>query len=67
MFKPNEQAGARLFCLILCGHLYVIGRARARVCVPAQRLLLTSGLIWAPYDWLNKFYSFYMAYIVGIV
>ena len=38
------------------------------VCVcPAPRLLITSGMIWTPYDWLNKFYSFYMATLVNIV
>ena len=32
------------------------------VCVcPPPRPLITSGVIWTPYDWLNKFYSFYMA------
>ena len=31
------------------------------------RLLITSGMIWTPYDWLNKFYSFYVAAVVGIV
>ena len=34
-----------------------------RVCVcvcPPPRLLITSGVIWTPYDWLNKFYSCYM-------
>ena len=31
------------------------------------RLLITSGVIWSPYDWLNKFYSCYMAIVVGIV
>ena len=37
------------------------------VCVfvcPPPRLLITSGVIWTPYDWLNKFYSCYMATIV---
>ena len=38
------------------------------VCVcPAPRLLITSGMIWTPYDWLNKFYSFYMKTLVNIV
>ena len=32
----------------------------------ALRLLITSGVIWTPYDWLNKFYSFYMAAVVII-
>ena len=36
------------------------------VCLP-PRLLITSGIIWTPYDWLNKFYSFYMAAIVDII
>ena len=41
------------------------------VCVsPPLRLLITSGMmwcdIWSPYDWLNKFYSFYMVAVVVI-
>ena len=36
------------------------------VCVPIPRLLITSGMIWTPYYWLNKFYSFYMAAVVAI-
>ena len=29
------------------------------VCVcPPPRLLITSSMIWTPYDWLNNFYSF---------
>ena len=35
-----------------------------RVCVSASE---ASGMIWAPYDWLNKFYSCYMAIVVGVV
>ena len=30
-------------------------------------LLITSGVIWTLYDWLNKFYSCYMATVVVIV
>ena len=30
------------------------------VCSP-PRLLITNSVIWAPYNWLNKLYSFYMA------
>ena len=40
------------------------------VCVfvcPPPRLLITSGVIWTLYDWLNKFYSCYMATAVVIV
>ena len=36
------------------------------VCVP-PRLLLTSGVMWCNIDWLNKFYGFYMAALVGII
>ena len=38
------------------------------VCVSAPRLLITSSVMCdiAPYDWLNKFYGFYMAAVVGI-
>ena len=36
------------------------------VCLP-PRLLITSGVILTPYDWLNKFYRFYMAAVIGIV
>ena len=38
------------------------------VCVcPAPRLLIISGVIWTPYDWLNKFYSHYMEVVVIII
>ena len=36
---------------------------RACVCVPAPRLLITSGVA---YDWSNKFYDLYMAAVVDI-
>ena len=36
------------------------------VCRPL-RLVVTSGMIWTPHDWLNKFYSFYMAVMVSII
>ena len=37
------------------------------LCVSALRLLIAKGVIWTPYDWINKFYSLYMAAVVGIV
>ena len=40
------------------------------VCVSALRLLITSGVMWYDmdsYDWLNKFYSCFMATVVSIV
>ena len=36
------------------------------VCQPL-RLLITSGVIRTPYDWLNKFYNCYMVTVVVIV
>ena len=40
-----------------------------RACVRAWpyqplRLLITSGMIWIPYDWLNMFYSFHVAAVI---
>ena len=37
------------------------------VCLPLRLLLITSGVIWTPYDWLNKFCSCYIATVVIIV
>ena len=37
------------------------------VCVSAPEAIITSGMIWNPYDWLNKLYSCYMATVVVIV
>ena len=48
-------------CLCLCVCVYVC---------PLPRLLITSGIMWHdmnPYNWLNKFYSCYMATIVFIM
>ena len=32
----------------------------------APRLLTTNGMMWTPFGWLNKGYSFYMAAVVVI-
>ena len=37
------------------------------VSVCALRPIITSDVIWTPYDWLNKFYNFYMAAVVVII
>ena len=40
------------------------------VCVFYPKAINTSGIMLCdidPYDWLNKFYGFYMAVLVGIV
>ena len=47
--------------LFLCGHLQVClcVCVCVYVCVcPPSKLLITSGVIWTPYDWLNKGYGF---------
>ena len=36
-------------------------------CVSTPRLLITSGVIWTPYNWLNKLYSFCIAAVVCII
>ena len=43
-----------LLKLILCIHVYV-------------HPLLTSGVIWSPDDWLNKFYNIYVGALVSII
>ena len=45
-------------------------RMLACVCVSRPKAinnLWCDMVIWSPYDWLNKFYSFYMVILVGIV
>ena len=37
------------------------------MCARPPRLVITNGMIWTPYGWLNKFYSFCMAAIVSII
>ena len=53
------------------GFLELLLSANFSMCVcPPPRLVITSGVMWCeidPYDWLNKFYGFYMAAVVGIV
>ena len=47
--------------LLLCGCPYVC----LCLCL-LPRLQTTSGVIWTPYDWVNKFYSIYMAATIVI-
>ena len=56
-------------CLVSYSCFYAEMCMRARVCLP-PRVLITSGMmgvIWNPYDWLNKFYSCYMTTVVDII
>ena len=57
-----QPASAWFLKLFLCGRLYARG-----MCVSALRLLITSSVIWTPYDWLNKFYSFYVVAVSLLV
>ena len=48
-----------------CAWFLKIVSVRMSVCVfvyvfvcPPPRLLIISSVIWTPYDWLNKYYSF---------
>ena len=61
IFKPGWCI-AGFLKLIRCGCLY----ACVFVCVSALRLSITNGVIWTPNDWLNKFYSCYIATLVGL-
>ena len=45
-------------CLYVCVFVYVY---------LLPKLLITSAVIWTPYDWLSKFYSCYTAIVVGII
>ena len=47
-------------CLCVCWCVFVC------IC-PPLRLLITSGVMWTPYNWLNKFYKYYMATVVVII
>ena len=54
-------------CVLACVHVYTCMCVWACICMPAPRLLITSGVIGTPYDWLNKLYSFYMAAVVSVI
>ena len=58
---------------LCCVSVYACTCVCVYVCLcvcPLPRLLITSGMMWhkwVPYDWLNKFYHFYMAAVVSII
>ena len=62
----RPQAGVPGFYKLILSNKCVCMCVSVSVCSP-PRLLITSGIIWTPNDWLNKFYSFCMAAIVGII
>ena len=68
-FLNQAQAGHRLTCVwflkIVSVQISVCVCVFVHVCVcPPMRLLITSGVIWTPYDWLNKLYSCYITIVV---
>ena len=71
-FLNHVHAGHRLtrawFLKIVSVRTSVCVFVRVCDCVcPPLRLLITSGMIWTLYDWLNKFYGCYMATVAIIV
>ena len=63
IFKPGMRRPQNISC---ADHQYVCVCVWMCVC-PPPRLLNTIGVIWTPYDWLNKFYSCYMAIAVVVI
>ena len=53
-------------CVCVCVCVFVCVCVCICVCL-CLRLLITSGMIWTSHDWLNKFYSCYMATVVVII
>ena len=55
-------------CVCVSACVYVCVCVCEHVCVPPPlRLLITSSTIWTPQDWLNNFYSFYLATVVNLI
>ena len=54
-------------CLYMCVCVCVCECACLCECASTPRLLITTGMIWTLYDWLNKLYSFYVATVVSII
>ena len=53
-------------CVCVCVCVCVCECVCVCVCVSTPRLLITSDVMWTPYDWSNKFHGFYMAAVVDI-
>ena len=73
MFLNEECAGLRPACAwflkidpVRIVSMHVCVCVCACVCVHPEAII-TSGAIWTPYSWLNKFYSCYMAIVVIII
>ena len=49
----------------LCVHMYV--SMLVCVCLSVPKAIITNGMIWTPYGWLNKLYNFYVATVVSTI
>ena len=54
-------------CVCVCVHVCVHVCLCMCLFVSAPRLSITSNMVCIPYDWLSKFYSFYITAVVSIV
>ena len=63
----NQVRGRRAWFLKTDAVRIVCMRVRRACVCPPPRLLIISGVIRTPYEWLNKFYSCYMAIVAVIV
>ena len=55
--RPSLQPARAWFLKIVSVRMSVCVFVYVFVC-PPPRLLIISSVIWTPYDWLNKYYSF---------
>ena len=65
VFLNQARAGRRPSCPWFLKMVSTYVDIYMYVC-PPPRLLITNGMIWTPYDWLNKGYSLYMPTVVVI-
>ena len=47
-------------CVCMCMYVYACVCAYVGGCITDQRKFITSGMVWIPFDWLNKFYSYHL-------
>ena len=54
-------------CLVSYNRIFSVNVSTCACVCPPPRLLITSGTICISYDWVNKFYCFYIAVVVSII
>ena len=68
MLKDDTHSDNQAVCVCVCVCVRVRACVSVCVCAPkVTKLLITSDMIWTPFDWLNNFFNLYMAALVGIV